>query len=124
LLLPVPFLPHKKALLNPLPSSDHFDAQVEASLRRDLPIITTPHAKSHLASSSSNPSEAFTAVHDLDFFDDALVDIKGSTKGGKQAAIKVTGMPGKHVPPGPGGMMGKMNDLLAAVSIVLLFLWG
>ncbi|KAL9135450.1 MAG: hypothetical protein Q9175_003361 [Cornicularia normoerica] len=83
---------------------------VEASLRRDLPIITTPHAKSHLSSANKDPSEAFTAVHDLDFFDECLVDIKG-----KKAAIKVTGMPGKHVPPGPGGVAGKINDLLGAV---------
>ncbi|KAK3171230.1 hypothetical protein OEA41_003314 [Lepraria neglecta] len=95
-------------------NSDHFDAQVEASLRRDLPIITTPHAKEHLAT-SKEPGEAFKAVHDLDFFDDILVDIQNSGKGGKKPAIKVTGMPGKHVPPGPGGVMGKMNDLLAAV---------
>ena len=79
----------------------------------DLPIITTPHAKSHLASASKDPSETFTAVHDLDFFDDCLVDIVGSS-----AAIKVTGMPGKHVPPGPGGVAGKLNDLLGAVGFV------
>lgn len=50
-------------------------------------------------------------MHDLDFFDECLVGIAG-----KEAAIKVTGMPGKHVPPGPGGVAGKMNDLLGAVS--------
>lgn len=76
----------------------------------DLPIITTPHAKSHLASSTKDPGEVFTAVHDLDFYDECLVSIKG-----KKAAIKVTGMPGKHVPPGPGGAVGKLNDLLGAV---------
>ena len=78
----------------------------------DLPIITTPHAKSHLASAANkDPSETFTQVHDLDFFDECLVRIAG-----KEAAIKVTGMPGKHVPPGPGGVAGKVNDLLGAVS--------
>ena len=99
--LPPPF-PHSNAQLQPLlksPSSD-------------LPIITTPHAKSHLASSSKDPSEIFTAVHDLDFFDECLVSIKG-----KKAAIKVTGMPGKHVPPGPAGVAGKLNDLLGAVRL-------
>ncbi|CAF9938527.1 hypothetical protein IMSHALPRED_000832 [Imshaugia aleurites] len=89
---------------------DHFDEHVEASLRRDLPIITTPHAKSHLASASKDPSDAFTAVTDLDFFDDCLVNIAG-----KDAAIRVTGMPGKHVPPGPGGVAGMVNDLLGTV---------
>lgn len=91
--------------------ADHFDQHVEASLRRDLPIITTPHAKSHLASSKDPSSDPFTAIHDLDFFDECLVDVKGS----KGAAIRVTAMPGKHVPPGPGGLAGKMNDLLGAV---------
>ena len=47
-----------------------------------------------------------------------LVDIKKSNAGGEIPSIKVTGMPGKHVPPGPGGVMGKMNDLLSAVSLV------
>ena len=51
-----------------------------------------------------------------------LVDIEKTTNiGGKVPSIKVTGMPGKHVPPGPGGVMGKMNDLLSAVSQVLKF---
>lgn len=101
------------ALLTP-PTSDHFDAQVESSLRRSLPIITTPHAKSHLASKGAG--EAFTAVYDLDFFDDILVDIAGSTK---KAAVKVTGMPGKHVPP---GVLGTLNDLVEAVSFSFLLL--
>lgn len=52
-------------------------------------------------------------MHDLDFFDECLVEIAGNES---KAAIKVTGMPGKHVPPGPGGVAGKMNDLLGAVS--------
>ena len=56
-------------------------------------------------------------MHDLDHFDECLVDIKG-----KNAKIKVTGMPGKHVPPGPGGVAGKMNDLLGAVGgLISLF---
>ncbi|KAL8992713.1 MAG: hypothetical protein Q9169_006894 [Polycauliona sp. 2 TL-2023] len=92
--------------------ADHFDTHVESSLRRSLPIITTPHAKSHLTSKPNG--EAFTAVHDLDFFEDILVDIEGSDK---KAAVKVTGMPGKHVPP---GVLGTLNDLVEAVSCVLL----
>ena len=100
-------------------SSDHFDDHVEATLRRSLPIITTPHAKSHLTAPHKTPEEAFTSVHDLDFYDDILVDI-ASNKKEKKPAIKVTGMPGKHVPPGPGGVVGKLNDLIAAVSPMLL----
>ena len=57
-----------------------------------------------------------------------MVDIASSKKE-KKPAIKVTGMPGKHVPPGPGGVVGKLNDLIAAVSFILLFfcyygVWG
>ncbi|KAL8735143.1 MAG: hypothetical protein Q9166_001019 [cf. Caloplaca sp. 2 TL-2023] len=99
--------------------ADHFDAKVESSLRRDLPIITTPHAKSHLASKAEG--EAFTAVHDLNFFEDILVDVnegeggKGEGEGERGTpAIKVTGMPGKHVPP---GFLGTLNDLVNAVSL-------
>ena len=88
---------------------DHFDQKVEESLRRDLPIITTPHAKEHLG--SKEDAEAFTAVHALDFFQSMLIDVKSD--GPSKPAIKITGMPGKHVPP---GVLGTMNDFLQAVS--------
>ena len=101
--------------------SDHFDQKVEQSLRRDLPIITTPHAKTHLADAKSK-DEAFTAVHDLDFFQDIIVDIVTSDEEGgskkKKPAIKVTGMPGKHVPP---GVLGTLNDLVEAVGVFGFF---
>ncbi|KAL9032110.1 MAG: hypothetical protein Q9180_006695 [Flavoplaca navasiana] len=93
--------------------SDHFDTHVESSLRRSLPIITTPHAKSHLASKADG--EAFTDVYDLDFFEDCMVDIQGNEK---RAAVKVTGMPGKHVPP---GVLGTLNEIVEAVSFVSAF---
>ncbi len=97
--------------------SDHFDDKVEDSLRRDLPIITTPHAKAHLT--GKGEGEAFTAVHDLDFFEDLLVDVERDDEGkGKEGPkIKVTGMPGKHV---GDGVLGTVNDLVGAVS----FFWG
>lgn len=63
-------------------------------------------------------------MFDLDFFEDMLVDVEGSGglgddgKGGKRPAIKVTGMPGKHVPP---GVLGTLNDLISAVSFSLPF---
>ncbi|KAL9598061.1 MAG: hypothetical protein Q9219_004755 [cf. Caloplaca sp. 3 TL-2023] len=97
---------------------DHFDHLVEDSLRRDLPIITTPHAKEHLTTRKST-QEAFTAVHELGFFEDILVDVddgaeevKKGKEGRGRPALKVTGMPGKHVPP---GVVGTLNDLIAAV---------
>lgn len=120
--LPPPLLsPH--AFQSPAPcadsaSRDHFDQKVEASLRRDLPIITTPHAKAHLAHKPGD-GEAFTAVHDLDFFESIMVDVVSNVQRqpmqGKPA-IKVTGMPGKHVPP---GVLGMINDLVKAVSMSL-----
>jgi len=98
--------------------ADHFDQDVEASLRRSLPIITTPHAKSHLAHKSGE-NEAFTSVYELDTFNSMMVDIQPASQGqlqlkehSKVPAMKVTAMPGKHVPP---GVLGTMNDLLKAV---------
>ncbi|KAI9781591.1 MAG: hypothetical protein M1835_004271 [Candelina submexicana] len=91
--------------------ADHFDQEVEESLRRDLPIITTPHAKSHLAGKAAG--ESFSDVYDLDFFDSMMVDIvPGSETVERKPSIKVTGMPGKHVPP---GVLGTANDILGAV---------
>jgi len=91
--------------------ADHFDEMVENSLRRDLPIITTPHAKECLVDKKEG-SEKFTAVTDLDFWDSCLVRTESVDYADKRAAIKVTGMPGKHVPPGP---LSAANDLIKAV---------
>ena len=89
--------------------ADHFDQEVEASLRRDLPIITTPHAKSHLEGKGSG--EAFDNVHALDFFESIIVEAtrKNAESEGLQkvSGMKVTGMPGKHV---PDGILGAAND--------------
>lgn len=90
--------------------ADHFDQKVEASLRRSLPIITTPHAKQSLT--SKGPTESFTEVSSLDFFESMMVDVDSEGMDEKRPAIKVTGMPGKHVPPGP---LAALNDFLAAV---------
>ena len=95
---------------------------MEASLRRDLPIITTPHAKAHLT--SKEPGEAFTQVHALDFFQSMLVGVAQAGSARRKPAFKVTGMPGKHVPPGP---LSVANDLLGAVrrlSTCCCSLWG
>ncbi|KAG0160867.1 hypothetical protein PDIDSM_8399 [Penicillium digitatum] len=73
---------------------DHFDDRVEASLRRDLPIITTPHAEKHLTSKQQDP---FTSVSVLNPFEQINVSIQG-TEGPGQPRLRVAGMPGKHVP--------------------------
>ncbi|KAK1982858.1 beta-lactamase-like protein [Colletotrichum cereale] len=103
-------LPPLDAILLSHYHEDHFDRKVEDSLNRSFPIITTPHAKSCLTSKT----EAFRKVMDLDFFQDLQLDIERSVSEsqGKHAAIKVTGMPGKHVPPGP---LSTANDFLKAV---------
>ncbi|PGG96350.1 hypothetical protein AJ79_09623 [Helicocarpus griseus UAMH5409] len=97
---------------------DHFDRKVEDSLRRSLPIISTPHAKEHL-SSKPGDGEAFTNVYALDTFQSMMVDIKRHDnpasiggKGHKMPAMKVTAMPGKHV---PTGIATTLNDFVKAV---------
>ncbi|EED19660.1 conserved hypothetical protein [Talaromyces stipitatus ATCC 10500] len=87
---------------------DHFDQTVEASLRRDLPIITTPHAKTHLT--SKNPQDSFSNVHALDFFEEMIVDIQSSIS--KRPQIRIRGMPGKHV---PTKTLQKVNDIVQAI---------
>ncbi|KAJ5169918.1 uncharacterized protein N7500_002701 [Penicillium coprophilum] len=84
---------------------DHFDKKVEASLRRDLPIITTPHAKEHLTSKKQDP---FTSVYALDPFEQIEINIEG-TAGPGQPGLRVTGMPGKHV---PSNLVEKLNSLV------------
>ncbi|CAP97386.1 Pc22g00980 [Penicillium rubens Wisconsin 54-1255] len=88
---------------------DHFDKKVEASLRRDLPIITTPHAAQHLTSQKKDP---FTSVSALDPFEQIEVNIEG-TEEPEQPRLRVTGMPGKHVP--PNTVVEKLNELASAV---------
>ena len=89
--------------------ADHFDAHVEASLRRDLPIVTTPHAKKCLVDDKEKEGEGekFTNVEAVDFWESLVVDV-----GGEGLGVKVTGMPGKHV---PDGIIGTLNDLAGAV---------
>ncbi|KAJ9143467.1 Metallo-hydrolase/oxidoreductase [Pleurostoma richardsiae] len=96
---------------------DHFDRLVEDSLNRSFPIITTPHAKGCLTSSAK--AEPFKAIYDLDFFQSLVLHQNGGpgeagdqTGSSRHPAIKVTGMPGKHVPPGP---LSVTNDILQAV---------
>ncbi|KAJ4268593.1 hypothetical protein NW762_002658 [Fusarium torreyae] len=86
---------------------DHFDRLVEDSLNRDFLIVTTPHAHKCLTSKD----DPFRNVQALDFFD--RLELKSEdSKEPRRPVVKVTGMPGKHVPPGP---LAVVNDLLGAV---------
>lgn len=89
--------------------SDHFDEKVESMLRRDLPIITTPHAHSHL---TSKGDESFTSVHALDFWESMTLTFDTGRQLPTRPRMQITGMPGTHVPPGPLAMA---NDILKAV---------
>ncbi|KAA6409200.1 MAG: hypothetical protein FRX48_06753 [Lasallia pustulata] len=88
--------------------ADHFDQLVEASLRRDLPIITTPHARAHLAE-GKEAGEAFTQVYALGFFESLVVDVGGGRGRGRCQGY---GYAGVHV---PDGVLGTLNRYLEAV---------
>jgi L-ascorbate metabolism protein UlaG (beta-lactamase superfamily) len=89
---------------------DHFDREVEEKLTRNIPIITTPHAHQCL---TSKGDESFTNVHALDFWETLVLNVDNETLSkDKQPSLKITGMPGKHVPPGP---LNVANEILGAV---------
>lgn len=101
-------LPPLDAILLSHYHEDHFDKVVEDSLNRDFRIITTPHAQECLASKA----EPFRHVTALDFWDHVELETEQFQGDVARPIIKVTGMPGKHVPPGP---LAVVNNLLGAV---------
>ncbi|KAI8935914.1 hypothetical protein NX059_007422 [Plenodomus lindquistii] len=91
---------------------DHFDKEVEEKMSKGIPIVTTPHAKECL---TGKGDESFTSVHALDFWESLILDVSSTDKAhgsGLRPNIKVTGVPGKHV---PDGALAVANDLLGAV---------
>lgn len=78
-------------------------------LRRDLPIITTPHAHAHL---SNKGDESFTSVHALDIWESMTLSFNTGQQLPTRPRMQITGMPGTHVPPGP---LSVANDFLKAV---------
>lgn len=92
---------------------DHFDREVEEKLSKGLPIVTTPHAKGCL---TGKGEASFGNVHALDVWESLVVDVHAGEEDesgdGERPSVKITGMPGKHVPPGP---LNVANDILGAV---------
>jgi L-ascorbate metabolism protein UlaG (beta-lactamase superfamily) len=86
--------------------ADHFDQKVELLLRKDLPIISTPHAQTCL----SDPQKGFTNVRAVDVWQQLCVDVKSNDA--ITPRIRITGMPGKHV---AGTFVEALNDLVSAV---------
>ncbi|KAF5639932.1 metallo-hydrolase oxidoreductase [Fusarium sp. NRRL 52700] len=101
-------LPSLDAILLSHYHEDQFDRLVEDSLNRDFLIVTTPHA--HRCLTSKN--EPFHNVEPLDFFDHLELKSEDSKADKLLPVIKVTAMPGKHIPSGP---LAAFIDLLGAV---------
>jgi hypothetical protein len=95
---------------------DHFHQGITAQLRGSLTIITTTHAKSHLALKEG--CEAFTAVHDFDGRVWGLISGMG-TRCPRRYLIKVACMPGKRYTP---KALDVINDIFKAVRVRLCFL--
>lgn len=83
-----------------------------------MPIITTTHAKKCLTTDKGgDDGDGFRKVYGLGVWEGLVLPVVNSSGDvdGKGAAVKVTAMPGKHVPP---GVMGTVNELLGAVPPV------
>ncbi|RDW57860.1 MBL fold metallo-hydrolase [Aspergillus mulundensis] len=89
---------------------DHFDQHVEASLRRNLPIVTTSHAKKIL---TSKGPDSFTAIYDLEPFQQMMINIESDPGNDASPSLRVTGMPGKHVP--VVKPIEKLNEFVGAI---------
>ena len=65
---------------------DHFDQVVEEKLRKDLPIVTTPHAVENISEKGFTAGIALETWESTEFSND-------------HARVRITSMPGKHGPP-------------------------
>ncbi|KAI0327310.1 Metallo-hydrolase/oxidoreductase [Cubamyces sp. BRFM 1775] len=106
--MPIDQLPPIHLVLLSHYHEDHFDKLVEDRLRRDLPIVTTPHAQHHLTAAQAK-GEPFTAVTALDTWQAADIHAIGDAG---DSRLRVIAMPGKHV---PAGFTETVNNVLGAV---------
>ena len=63
---------------------------------------------------SKGAEDSFNQVYDLGFFEFMMVNVSSPGTSGKVPQMKVTGMPGKHV---PTSFLEAVNDLVQAVRI-------
>lgn len=82
--------------------ADHFDQLVEEKMRKDVPIVSTPHACERLV------DKGFTALHALETWQEIEVR-KGDER------VTITAMPAKHTV----ATFEKVNELLGALPPVM-----
>jgi L-ascorbate metabolism protein UlaG (beta-lactamase superfamily) len=83
--LSIPELPPLDFVVLSHHHGDHFDEVATASLDKDLPIVTTPHAAKKLAASGFNSP---VPLHTWD----SQLFVRG------ESSVRVTAVPGKHAP--------------------------
>ncbi|CED82252.1 Predicted Zn-dependent hydrolase (beta-lactamase superfamily) [Phaffia rhodozyma] len=87
---------------------DHFDTLVQSALRKDLPIISTPHAVESLK------ALGFTNLTALDTWDELMIvpTHVSSSSSSSQPSIRLVSTPGEHV---SGPVVSTLNDIIGAV---------
>lgn len=66
---------------------------------------------------TSKGADSFQQVFDLEPFEQMMVNVKSDSSRTKHPHIRVSGMPGKHIP--TNKVVEKLNELAAAVSHAL-----
>lgn len=98
---------------------DHFDQKVEASLQRDLPIVTTSHTHAQL---TNKDTDSFTNISALNAFQSIMVDIRPHILLGR-CQLRITAIPGKHIPSNSvvEGLNSKVQAISAKITTLPLY---